>query len=271
MRAVRDGTLRASVQAAGRNTFVHLCSSDITSSGVDRTAEHHHEDEAALIKASEYLALAWDKNARRFRVPRVAVGWRVLRKQDGGKGRPEPVFGLHGPVHIEIDAGFDALRAAVNDEPGWYVLHAVDQDGVLLADVPAAHVYVSADARNTNGSNDVQTAAIMQLASTVERVVSRASEREQALVDALVQMTSRTYAGIQQIQESTSGLIRAAQAGYDIASGVSLPRIPPPAELPAPPPPAAQPSQRNLLDLLCSPTGNTLLQAVTTALRNAQQ
>src|SRR5690606_3806732 len=55
------------------------------------------EQETALVKAAP-VELAWDKNGRRFPVPKNAHAWRVLRKPGGGRGRPAVVSTPSGPL-----------------------------------------------------------------------------------------------------------------------------------------------------------------------------
>ena len=231
-----------------------------------QVSEHHHEDDEKqqLARTSEYPPLAWDRKARRFKT-RGAAHWRVLRKQ-GGRGRPELVPTDHGPLHIEIDSTYEDLAALAG--PGSYVLQAVDGDGLLLPDVPTAHIEVipTSEQREGNLANGAIQMLLMQnerLLGSVERLVSHNVEREKTMVDAMVALAGRTYEGIHAVQGSSAELIRAAQRGYDIAAGVSLPRTPPPPQLP----PATEQPPRSLVDFLCSPAGASLLNTVSAMVR----
>jgi len=215
--------------------------------------------------------LAWDKNARRFVVPPNATAWRVSKKNANGRGKPEQRFTHAGPLHLELHASFEALAIAVNHEPGWYILHLVDENGLIIPNVPAAHVQV-VPKQEPGGHKSAQdellgptmAAAVHRLASTVEHFATCSVQREEALTQALVAMTEKAFTGMQGIQEGTAQLMRSAQAGYDIASGASLPKVP---ELPAPPP--MQEKEKTFMDFLCSESGKTAFQMASSMFKAA--
>lgn len=210
------------------------------------------EQEAALVNTTP-VPLAWDRNARRFPVHKSARYWRVTRKT-AGRGRPSIVSTSHGPLHIEIDATFETLSEAVNNQPGWYVLYAVDENSVMIPNCPQACVEVIAEARRRD-SHQSQGDAVDRLCTTVQQLVMYSAQRDEAICSALGQMT----AAVSEIQRSTAELLRAASSGMDIAVGVAQPKAltAPMPQLPPPPPPP-----KSFMDFLTSPAGNTAVSAL---------
>ncbi len=220
-----------------------------------------YEDEQAIDETEQETALAippplaWDKNGRRFAVPKAVWGWRVQRKL-AGRGRPPGVFTANGPLHVERTATFEALAEAVGYQFGWYLLSGVDENSMLVRGCPTAHVQIvgprQSQPSNNTGPSD---STIDHLCRTVQQLAMYSVQRDEAVCAALGQMT----VALGDIQNSTANILRAAAGGMDIAAGVSLQKLPPPPEVPQLPPP---PPQKNVLDFLVSPAGNTALKAV---------
>ena len=208
----------------------------------------------------ESTPLAWDAYQRRFTVPEKAIWWRVFRKAPRGR-HAKPVNTATGPLHVPIDADFQAVADAVGHMPGWYVLRATDSNFALIVKVPAAHVEVVSDLRDHDRPLDPEpvdstTLAIQRLAATIEQSLLASAQREQAMLAAFTEMAANVYAGFAQLQQSTTEMLTAVQSGYDMASGASMERRPLTPEVPG-----AMP-QKGILDFLCSPAGNTAIGAL---------
>lgn len=201
--------------------------------------------ETALVKV-ELMPLAWDKNGQRFRTPDSARAWRVHRKADG-RGRPSPVFTESGPLHIDIDASFDALAEALGHKSGWYLLYAVDEHGVILDDCPPAQVQVVAHAFRSQEPGGNESPTVSRLCSVIEQFMHCAVQRDEAICTALGALTS-----------ATAELVRASANGLERAPVVTMPPPPPAPELPPSPP------SKTFMDFVTSPTGNTIAEAVST-------
>ena len=227
-------------------------------------------DQALMEAEIHSPPLAWDSYQRRYVVAKTATWWRVLRKRPRGH-RPTPLNTSNGPLHIGIEADFAELSEAVNYVPGWYILHAVDARFEPIADVPAAHVEVVPENRPHESGldetpTDAATMAVQQLTDALQKSLMAGVQREQAMLAAFTEMASNVYQGFAHMQQSTAALVSAVQGGYDIASGVSIQKLPPPPETPPPPQP---PQEKSFLEFLCSPAGNTAISALGGVLKAA--
>ena len=226
-------------------------------------------DQALVEPEINSPPLAWDSYQRRYVVAKSARWWRVLRK--GLKGRrPIPMNTSAGPLHLRIEADFHELSEAVDHVPGWYVLHAVDSCFEPIADIPAAHVEVVPENRPHEMAiddvpADAATIAVQQLTDALQKSLMAGVQREQAMLAAFTEMASNVYQGFAHMQQSTAALVSAVQGGYDIASGVSLQKLPPPPDPPSPQPP----QEKSFLEFLCSPAGNTAISALGGVLKAA--
>ena len=214
--------------------------------------------------------LAWNQDGSRFVVPSTVAMWRVCRKPLRGR-RLKPFNTIDGPLRLTLDADFRDLAESVNHVPGWYVLQPVDQFGSVIEDVPMACVEVVVSPQDGESSelsepDDPMALVVRRLAETLQQSVVSSNQREQAMINAIGEITSSVYAGLAQVQHSTAALISSVQAGFDVASGVSLQKLPPPPELPPSP---ETPQEKSFLEFLCSPAGNTAISALGGVLKAA--
>lgn len=225
------------------------------------------DDQAMAMQELNSPELAWDCHQRRFVITKVATWWRVCRKPPRG-GRAKPMNGPRGPLHIPIDADFEALSLAVNHVPGWYVLNATDRQYALLPDIPTAHVEVVPEAQAGElvlnvDPPDGTSVALQRVTDALKQSLMASAQREQAMLAAFTEMATNVYSGFAEVQQSTAAMITAVQGGFDIASGVSLQKVPPLPEQPEAPP------QKSFLEFLCSPAGNTAISALGGVLKAA--
>jgi hypothetical protein len=218
----------------------------------DFDEQEHSKSETQLMVMPP--PLAWDKNGKRFRVPAESKGWRVHNKPEAKGARAMPVFTPAGPLHLDIDATFDALAQAVNDRAGWYVLHVVGENYVLLPDTPSAYVQVVGRPGQESEKSEVST-TVDRLCVTLQQLAFYSVKRDEAICNALAQCSG----ALSEIQKSTAEILRAATSSLDIAAGAALPKLPPPPPAPQLPPP---PPQKSVIDFLTSPAGNTTVAAL---------
>ena len=238
---------------------------------IDERNEAHDDEQGMTKQALASPQLAWDSAQRRFVVPKQARWWRVSRKNPRG-GRPKPINTSRGPLHIRIDADFDGLAEAVHRLPGWYVLNATDENFAIISNLPAAHIEVVPEMQSDGlDGYDVATepmdsaaVAIQRLTDALQQALVASAQREQSMLAAFTEMASNVYAGFAQVQQSTAAMITAVQGGYEIASEVSLQKQPP-----TPDPPPAPAPQKNFVEFLCSPAGNTAIAALGGVLKAA--
>ena len=229
-----------------------------------------HNDQAMVPRELSSPPLAWAANGSRFVVPPHASMWRVCPKPRRGQ-RVKPFNTPRGPLHLPLDADFSDLAEGVGHQPGWYILQVVDQDGVRVENIPSACVEVVLEVERYESpdgpeASDPVTCTIQRLTETLQQSLTASTHREQAMLTALTEMTSNVYDGLAKVQESTAAMLTAMQSGFDIASGVSLQKLPPMPELP--PPPDAPP-QKSFLEFLCSPAGNTTVSALSGVVKAA--
>ncbi len=231
-------------------------------------AEQLPEDCALATTDTSPPDLAWDKQQRRFYPGPEAVGWRVYHQAQRGRGqRKRQIFTPNGPLHLEIDADFETLAAAVPG-PGWYVLLAVDKNHMVIPGVPPAVVEVVAPiaphpAREQTPSQTEGTllALIQQLTTALTTQQEQAATERRELTQAVTQLAKEVFSGTRLLQAGTADLLTAATKGMDVASGVVLPRLPEPPALPA----AAAPP-KGFVDFLVSPAGKVAVEAFKGAL-----
>jgi hypothetical protein len=210
-------------------------------------------DEEAMALAT-IPPLAWDKNGKRFHVPKEAAGWRVQTKPDKQGGRHTQVFTPEGPLHLAVNASYDALAEAVQYKPGWYVLSLVDQTTRILSNTTNAYVQV-VTRRQEPPEREAGAGAMEHLCTTIQQLALYSVRRDEAICNALTLCTT----ALSEIQRSTAEILRAATSSLDIAAGAALPKLPPPPPAPQLPPP---PPQKSVIDFLSSPAGNTTVAAL---------
>lgn len=81
------------------------------------------------------------------------------------------------------------LSQAVRHQLGWYVLHALDENMEAIPDCPSAHVEVVPELTPAHHCNG-QCGAMERLCTIVQQLVLYSLQRDEAMCQALGQMTA---------------------------------------------------------------------------------
>jgi hypothetical protein len=137
--------------------------------------------------------LAYNEHGKRFSVAAEAVAWLVRRfSRPGKRGGCEIVYGDDStPLALDIEADTTDFRTAVHGVPGRYRLDAIDEEGNLLRDVPAAYLVIT-DAKPASRADEPPATTSSTEWALVEavRANSRAMETMSANMNSLVQATA---------------------------------------------------------------------------------
>lgn len=153
-----------------------------------------------------YPALAWNRDGQPFHPAPQCAGWRVYRL--AGRGRPTLVYGREGPLHLDVDCDFEALRKCAG--PGKYVLHQVDAGGSDIPEAPVAHVLITEqpEAEQAKREHDYVALALQTQESTIA-----------VLRELLIHLVN----GTANLQKATAELLHSGTDAMSIASGAGLP------------------------------------------------
>jgi hypothetical protein len=153
-----------------------------------------------------YPALAWNREGQPFHPAPQCAGWRVHRL--AGRGRPSLVYGQDGPLHLDMDCDFEALRKCAG--PGKYVLHQVDAGGSDIPETPVAHVTITELHQSEQARQEADYVALAL--RTQESTIA-------VLRDLLIHLVN----GTANLQKATAELLGSGTDAMSIASGAGLP------------------------------------------------
>ncbi|ACY15305.1 hypothetical protein [Haliangium ochraceum] len=159
------------------------------------------------VDSFQYPALAWTREGQPFHPAPRCVGWRVFRCVT--RGRPTLVYDAEGPLHLDLDCDFNALRECAG--PGRYVLHQVDAGGSDVADAPAAYVTVPERESRPQANQNGQAAVQLALAT------------QQQTIEVLSGLLTHLVNGTATLQKATAELLASGSDAVSIASGAGLP------------------------------------------------
>jgi hypothetical protein len=158
------------------------------------------------VDSHQYPALAWSRDGQPFHPAPRCVGWRVYRC--AGRGRPALVYEADGPLHLDLDCDFAALRECAG--PGRYVLYQVDAGGTDIPDTPAAYVTIPDVAGRQQNTSEH---GYVELALTTQ----------QKTIDILSGLLTHFVEGTAALQRATAELLHSGTDAVSIASGAGLP------------------------------------------------
>ena len=154
--------------------------------------------------AHRYPPLAWTRDGQPFHPAPSCAGWRVFRVM--GRGRPALVFRGDGPLHLDMQCDFPALREAAG--PGSYALHQVDATGTDIAETPAAYVTIPEPTPEPNPERDY---------------INLALRTQGQMLELLRDLLKELIHGTSNMQKATAELLSSGTDAVSIASGAGLP------------------------------------------------
>ena len=158
------------------------------------------------VDTHRYPALAWNRDGQPFHPAPQCVGWRVYRAV--GRGRPTLVYGPDGPLHLDLDCDFEALRQCAG--AGKYLLRQVDAGGSDIQEVPAAQVTVPERHETQHDRRE-------------HEYVELALRTQERTIELLRELLTSLVAGTANIQKATADMLHSGTDAMSIASGVGLP------------------------------------------------